>query len=143
MQDLKSTRQNLCSELVSVRRLTGYRRETPAIQANLEEIGEWSALLLTEESIPNGTKIRIQAQTHELTGRVKSCTSDGLLGFFVDIELDQESRWSEQRFVPQHLFALCPTLRYFTESAPKEPEEILRERTLHLYKPYLASAAVQ
>jgi len=121
-------RRHLCSELVSVDRLSGKRLE-PALDGNLEEIGERSALVLTQQAIPSGTKVRIRGQLHELKGRVRSCTFDGLLGFFVDIALDLESRWSEKWFVPQHLFALCPSMRYFTEKTSKVPEKFLLAKT--------------
>jgi hypothetical protein len=85
------------------------------MDGNLEEIGEWSALILVQDPVPVGTRVRVKGKVHELKGFVSSCTCDGLLGFFVDVELDAESRWSEDLFVPQHLIALCPSMRYFTE----------------------------
>jgi hypothetical protein len=89
------------------------------LAGNLEEIGEWSALVLTQTAVSPGTKVRVKRQTEELTGSVRSCTFDRVLGFFIDIRLDIESRWSEKWFVPEHLFTLCPSMRYFTERAPK------------------------
>jgi len=106
-----------------------------AIDGNLEEIGEWSALILVQDALPHGTKVRVKGKGHELMGFVKSCTFERLLGFFIDVELVPESRWSEKWFVPQHLFQLCPSLRYFTEAAPKGPEEISLEPTVQLYTP--------
>jgi hypothetical protein len=123
MQALKTVPHHLCSEIVSVVRLDGGRR-LPALDGNLEEIGERTAVILVQNPIPNGMRVRIKTKGHELIGLVKSCTIDRLLGFFVDIELDPESLWSEKWFVPQHLFKLCPSLRYFTEPAPKVPEKI-------------------
>lgn len=103
-----------------------------ALAGNLEEIGEWSALVLTEAAVPPGTKVRVKGEAHELKGRVRSCTFDRLLGFFIEIGLDAESRWSEKWFVPEHLFMLCPTMRYFTYPESKVPEKILQfhEKTL-------------
>jgi hypothetical protein len=119
--------RHLCSELVSVDRLSG-KRAAPALDGNLEEIDERSALVLTQQAIPSGTKVRIRGQVHELKGSVRSCTFDRLLGFFIDIALDLESRWSEKWFVPEHLFALCPSMRYFTEKTPKVPEKFLHAK---------------
>src|SRR5580704_7638912 len=130
MQARTFFRHHLCSQLVSVARLSG-RRCARSFEANLEEIGEWSALLLMQSPLPKGTRIRVKAQAHELKGFVRSCTFDRLLGFFVDIGLDAESRWSEKWFVPEHLFTLCPSMRYFTESVPKVPEKFLLARTAH------------
>jgi hypothetical protein len=124
MQSRTFFRQHLCSELVSVARLSD-RRSTQALDGNLEEIGEWSALILTQEAVAPRTKVRVKGQTHELKGFVRSCTFDSVLGYYIEIGLDAESRWSEKWFVPQHLYTLCPSMRYFTESAPKVTEKFI------------------
>jgi hypothetical protein len=124
-------RNHLCSELVSVAPLTG-SRPTEALEGNLEEIGEWSALILTQNALPAGTKVRVKGKAHELKGFVRSCTFDRLLGFFVDIGLDAESRWSDKWFAPEHLLTLCPSMRYFTEPASKVPEEFLLAKPAHM-----------
>jgi hypothetical protein len=124
-------RNHLCSELVSIALLSG-RRSAQDLDGNLEEIGEWSALILTQDAVAPGTRVRVRGKGHELKGIVRSCTSDRLLGFFIDIGLLTESRWSEKWFVPEHLFALCPSMRYFTESTPKVPEEILLAKPAHV-----------
>ena len=131
MQARTFFRHHLCSELVSVARLSG-RRSAQALDGNLEEIGEWSALILAQDAVPPGTKVRVTGKAHELKGFVRSCTFDRLLGFFIDIGLNAESRWSEKWFVPEHLFALCPSMRYFTESAPKVPEKVLLAKPAHV-----------
>lgn len=117
-------RNHLCSELVQVARQSG-KRTAEVVEGNLEEIGEWSALVLTQQSLPIGAKVRIKAKDHELKGVVRARTFDGDLGFFLDIGLDTESRWTEKWFQPQHLFALCPSMKYFTEKTPKVPEELI------------------
>jgi hypothetical protein len=86
------------------------------VEGNLEEVGEWSALILTQNALSPGTKVRIWGKTHKIKGYVRSCKYDRMLGFFVDIGLDPGSRWSEKWFRPEHLFALCPSMRYFTEA---------------------------
>jgi hypothetical protein len=123
-------RNHLCSELVSVTKLSDDRSEQ-VLNGNLEEIGEWSALILTQDAVPPGTKVRVSGKLHELKGFVRSCTFDRLLGFFVDIGLEEESRWSEKWFRPEHLLSLCPSMRYFTESVPKVPEEFLLAKPAH------------
>ena len=123
-------RNHLCSELVSVTPLSGGRSVEP-LEGNLEEIGEWSALILTQAEVAPGTKIRVNGKAHSLHGFVRSCTFDRLLGFFVDIGLDEESRWSEKWFRPEHLLGLCPSMRYFTEGVPKVPEKFLLAKPAH------------
>jgi|SRR5580704_4009539 hypothetical protein len=124
-------RHHFCSELVTVAILSG-RRSAQDLDGNLEEIGEWSALILTQDAVPPGTKVRVRGKAHELKGFVRSCTFDRLLGFFIDIALSAESRWSEKWFVPEHLFALCPSMRYFTESVPKVPEKTFLTKAAHV-----------
>jgi hypothetical protein len=128
MQLRTLSRRILCSELVSVARLCG-RRSVQALAGNLEEIGESSALILTEAAVPPGTKVRVKGEATELKGFVKSCTSDRLLGFFIEIGLDAESCWSEKWFVPEQLLALCPSMRYFTHPLSKVPEKFFPGKT--------------
>jgi hypothetical protein len=128
MQVHKFFRNHLCSELVSVIRISG-RRSVQALVGNLEEIGEWSALVLTQTAVSPGTRVRVKREAAELKGFVRSCTFDKVLGFFIDIGLDAESRWSEKWFVPAHLFALCPSMRYLSEPASKVPEKFFLVKT--------------
>lgn len=131
MQARTFYRKHLCSEQVSVARVSA-GRSAQALEGNLEEIGEWSALILTQDAVPPGTKVRVKGKAHELKGFVRSCTFDRLLGFFIDIGLDAESRWSEKWFVPEHLFTLCPSMRYFTEKSSKVPQKFLLAKPAHI-----------
>jgi hypothetical protein len=124
-------RHHYCSELVTVARLS-CPRSLEVLDGNLEEIGEWSALILLQDAVPIGTRVQVKGKVHELKGVVRSCTFDQLLGFFIDIRLDAESRWSEKWFVPEHLFSLCPSMRYFTESVPKVPEKYRLARSAQM-----------
>jgi hypothetical protein len=123
-------RNHLCSELVSLTRLSG-DGVAQKLDGNLEEIGEFSALILTQAPVSPGTKIRVSGKVHALHGFVRSCTFDRLLGFFVEIGLDEESRWTEKWFRPEHLLSLCPSMRCFTETVPKVPEKFLLAKAAH------------
>ena len=101
--------RHLCSELVVVTR-TGRCRRIPG---NLEEIGEWFAEILTERAFPLNAEVRVRSRTHQLEGVVESCTFCRPLGFFVKVNLAQNSRWSERSFMPQHL------LLFKRETEPK------------------------
>lgn len=90
---------HMCSELVSITWDDGERC------GNLEEIGEWTALVLLEDPIPRGSRARIQCEEHELKGFVTACDFVEPLGFFVEVRLDPDSRWSEKWFTPQHLLS--------------------------------------
>jgi hypothetical protein len=100
--DYKPPRRRWFSELVSVicRLDNGW---CLAVSGNLEEIGELSALVLTETRIRLGTKVAIGCKAQELKGVVESCTLAEPLGFFVEIRFDSECHWTQRWFAPQHL----------------------------------------
>ena len=97
--------RNWCSELVSVVRVnrTGGSESIPG---NLEEIGERSALVLTESPLPVQSRVHIACRTHVLRGVSKSCTYDPMLGYYIEIELAPASSWSRAWFSPRHLVTL-------------------------------------
>jgi hypothetical protein len=104
--------RNPCSELVSVARIARDGR-TESVIGNLEEIGEHSALVLTESPIAAENRVDIACGSHVLKGAVKSCTRDHALGYFIEIELTRGSDWSPQWFSPQHLLCFSELrLRY-------------------------------
>ncbi len=80
---------------------------------------------------------------YELKGRVNACTAERLLGFYIEVELDSESRWSDQWFQPQHLLSLLPGLRYFTEPMPQITEKIFPAGALPNYRPTAVVAAIR
>ena len=91
-----------CSELVSVVRME--KSQPPqVIPGNLEEIGQRTAVVLTEDSVPIGAKLQITCKGHRLKGIAESCSFDEILGFFVKIRLVRKSRWSPGRFKPEHM----------------------------------------
>jgi len=104
MADYKTQGRHWCSDLVSVicRLEDGWR---VTVIGNLEEIGESSALVLTDNKVGLGTKVVIRCKTRELKGVVESCTRDEGLGYFIEIGLDSECHWSQRWFAPQHLWS--------------------------------------
>jgi len=97
--------RHLCSELVSVL-CSNFNQWPSIISANLEEIGEWSAVLLADSPIRCGTTVQVSCEASQLKGVVESCDFEGPLGFFVGVRLDPESRWSQKWFAPKHLLTL-------------------------------------
>lgn len=100
-----STNRWMCSELVTIShpdRRGACRERT----ANLEEIGERRAALLAEEPARRGAGIRITCHEHELRGIVRSSTPAGMLGYWIEVLLNPQSRWSEALFRPKHLLKL-------------------------------------
>ena len=96
----------LCSELVSITARRSARRQRHPITANLEAISEEKVLLLTEIPFKRGDEISIKAKAHILRGTVRQCKIDGLIGWYVEVFLKAESRWSEHAFRPEHLLPL-------------------------------------
>ena len=94
--------RNWCSELVSVVRVSrnGSLESTPG---NLEEIDEYSAVVLSERPVPLASTVHVACSTHILRGVSRTCEFVPQLGYFIEIELAPASRWSPQWFSPQHL----------------------------------------
>jgi len=91
----------LCSELIDLTFSDGRGQS-----ANLEEIGENSALVLTEQPVRRGVQVNINCGNHTLKGIAGACRFDKLLGYFVEIRLAPASRWSQHWFAPEHLLVL-------------------------------------
>jgi len=97
-----SLARNWCSELVAIINVTR-RGVTESLAGNLEEIGERSALVLTERPLPLERRVHIACREHVLRGITKSCEFHRALGYFLEIELAPASRWSRRWFSPRHL----------------------------------------
>jgi hypothetical protein len=101
MQESASDYRYLCSELVTVEFADGGGERS--LEGNLEEISEERATVLTNSEIPSSTAVRIRCEAHWLRGVVESASYDLALGYFHEIVLDDDSRWSEERYRPMHL----------------------------------------
>jgi hypothetical protein len=97
-----SVERNWCSELVAIVSVSR-RGVAESVTGNLEEIGERSALVLTECPLPMGSRVHIACRSHVLKGAITSCEFHHELGYFVEIELAPASRWSRRWFSPRHL----------------------------------------
>jgi len=111
MHHSKPAHRFLCSEVVFLARTD--QGNGCAFPSNLEEIGEDFAEVLADRAFPGGSAVRIITKTSVLQGLVHSCSRDELLGFFVRIKLQPESRWSPDSFMPKHML----TLDYSTPKA--------------------------
>ena len=97
--------RNWCSELVSVVRVSG-NGSLESTPGNLEEIGEYSAVVLSERPIPVASAVHVACSTHILRGVSRTCEFVPQLGYFIEIELAPASRWSKQWFSPRHLVSV-------------------------------------
>jgi hypothetical protein len=97
-----SLERNWCSELVAIVNVTR-RGVARSVMGNLEEIGERTALVLTEYPLAVGSRVHIACRSHILKGATISCKFHEALGYFLEVELAPASRWSRRWFSPQHL----------------------------------------
>jgi len=91
----------LCADLVDVQWKDPNGRTRRGV-ANLEDISLSGACLQVERPVPPGTAFRITYPNGELTGKVKYCVFRDI-GYFLGIEFEPGSRWSERHYRPQHL----------------------------------------
>ncbi len=91
----------LCADLVDVewRDKNGRTKRTVA---NLEDISLSGACLQMDVAIPMHTHIRINYPKGELAGRVRYCVYREI-GYFLGVEFEPGSRWSQRNFRPLHL----------------------------------------
>jgi hypothetical protein len=91
----------LCADLVDIR----WRDQAGRLRrgvANLEDISISGACLQMDRPVGLGTVFQISYPNGELTGKVKYCVFREI-GYFLGIEFDSGSRWTEREFKPQHL----------------------------------------
>jgi hypothetical protein len=101
MLDRRVELRMLCADLVDVkwRDQTGRTRRGVA---NLEDISLSGACLQVDRPVALGTALLISYPKGELTGRVKYCVFREI-GYFLGIEFEPGSRWSQRHYRPQHL----------------------------------------
>ena len=91
----------LCADLVDVQWQDQVGRTRRGV-ANLEDISLSGACLQVERPVPLGTAFHISYPNGELSGTVKYCVFREI-GYFLGIEFEPGSRWSQRQFRPQHL----------------------------------------
>jgi hypothetical protein len=91
----------LCADLVDIR-WKDHNGRTRRGVANLEDISLSGACLQVDRPVTLGSTLHISYPNGELTGKVKYCVFREI-GYFLGIEFDPGSRWSQRDFRPQHL----------------------------------------
>ncbi|HXK05105.1 MAG TPA: PilZ domain-containing protein [Verrucomicrobiae bacterium] len=101
MTNRRSELRMMCADMVEVRWVerSGMARNATAL---LEDISSSGACLQLEAPIPLGVEVRWAAPRQEFKGRVRYCVYREI-GYFVGVEFDPASQWSEKKFIPQHL----------------------------------------
>jgi hypothetical protein len=94
----------LCADMVEVcwKEQSGRKYKSTAL---LEDISRSGMCLQFEIPVPIDTRVEIYCPGNKLGGTVRYCVYREI-GYFVGIELEQNSKWSRQQFEPQHLLDL-------------------------------------
>lgn len=102
MVDRRFEPRMLCADLVDIQWKDPNGRLRRGV-ANLEDISLSGACLQVERPVALGSPLQINYPNGgELAGRVKYCVFREI-GYFLGIEFDDGSRWSQRDFRPQHL----------------------------------------
>ena len=101
MLDRRIETRMLCADLVDVKWKDQTGRTRRGV-ANLEDISLSGACLQVDRPVVLGTTLLIGYPSGELTGKVKYCVFREI-GYFLGVEFEPGSRWSQRHFRPQHL----------------------------------------
>ena len=101
MLDRRVEPRMLCADLVDVQWKDQSGR-TRHIVANLEDISLSGACLQVDKPIQLNSTVRVTYPNGELTGRIRYCVFREI-GYFLGVEFDPGSRWSQKEFKPQHM----------------------------------------
>lgn len=91
----------LCADLVDFHWKDANGRKRRGV-ANLEDISVSGACLQVDRPIPLGTPVHVSYPNGELSGIVKYCVFREI-GYFLGVEFDSGTRWSQTDFRPRHL----------------------------------------
>ena len=91
----------LCADLVDFHWKDSNGRKRRSV-ANLEDISVSGACLQVDRPIPLGTSVYVSYPNGELNGVVKYCIFREI-GYFLGVEFDSDSRWSQTDFRPRHM----------------------------------------
>jgi len=109
----------LCADLVDVQWKDDSGRNRRMV-ANLEDISLSGACIQIDKSIPLKSVVTILHPKGTLKGIVRYCVYREI-GYFLGIEFEAGSRWSQQEFRPQHM--LDP--RQLVENEKDEPASVV------------------
>jgi hypothetical protein len=104
MAERRSEIRMMCADMLEIswKDALGKRRRAVGL---LEDISPSGACLQLESPLPLGAQVSWRSGKQEFTGYVRYC-SYREIGYFVGIEFDLRSRWSQKVYRPQHLLDL-------------------------------------
>ena len=89
--------------------------------ALLEDISQHGTCLQLERELPLGTVITIEVGKVRLTGTIRYCVFREI-GYFLGVEFEQDSEWSQEKFQPQHLLDLEKLVKRAAKKAAKREQ---------------------
>src|SRR5229473_6225376 len=101
MLDRRIEPRMLCADLVDVQWKDQTGRTRRGV-ANLEDISLSGACLQVDRPVALGAALSISYPNGELTGKVRYCVFREI-GYFLGVEFEPGSLWTERRYKPQHL----------------------------------------
>jgi hypothetical protein len=104
MQDRRSEVRMLCADVVETF-WTDRNGEEQRASALLEDISPSGACLQFETAVPIGVHLTWGCPKQEFVGEVRYCVYREI-GYFVGVEFDPSSKWSQKVYKPQHLLDL-------------------------------------
>ena len=101
MMERRIETRMLCADLVDFYWKDSNGRKRRGV-ANLEDISVSGACLQVDRPIPLGCVLHLSYPNGELTGILKYCVFREI-GYFLGVEFDESSRWSQADFRPRHM----------------------------------------
>jgi hypothetical protein len=101
MLERRAEPRMLCADLVDIRWKDRGGRTRRTV-ANLEDISLSGACLQMDIQIPLNSPVQINYPKGELAGVVRYCHYREI-GYFVGVQFEAGSRWSQRQFKPLHL----------------------------------------
>jgi hypothetical protein len=104
MQERRTEVRMLCADMVEVcwKDQAGRARKATGL---LEDISASGACLQMETAVPPEAEIHWESPQQAFDGHVRYCVYQEI-GYFVGVEFEPESRWSKEKYQPQHLLDL-------------------------------------
>ncbi len=104
MNERRMESRFLCADMVRVSWFVA-EGEARTVEAVLEDISQVGGSVQVEEEIPVGMEIELVIGGWTFNGEVCYCTYRDY-GYFVGIRFSEETAWSSDQVVPQHLVNL-------------------------------------
>lgn len=101
MMERRIETRMLCADLVDFYWKDSNGRKRRGV-ANLEDISVSGACLQVDRPVPLGSVLHLSYPNGELTGILKYCVFREI-GYFLGVEFDEGSRWSQADFRPRHM----------------------------------------